>query len=121
MDIDRFHILIFWSAIIGAIVWFVWLDDSKFRYEIQYDDADLIFDDKPRDCEFLTAPLGRKNCSYEKEVLMFFFSRDLETDEQIISYDEGETWERNRDESTKVTYRGAINKRVHVVWVKTED
>jgi len=106
--------ILLWLCVIGAFVWFAWLDDSEFRYEFQYKDAEVTFDDKPHDCEFLTAPLGRKNCSYEKEVSIVQFSRDIKTGAAIISYDGGVTWNGNRG--------GPMNgKRVHVYWVKTAD
>ena len=38
-------------CLIGAIVWFAWLVDSEFRYNVQYDE--VIYIDKPHDCDFL--------------------------------------------------------------------
>jgi len=110
---DEIGTFVFWAVVIGAIVWFAWLDDSKLRYEIQYD-AEIIVDDKPRDCEFLTAPMSRKNCSYQKEVSVALFSKDVATGEPIISYDEGETWQWNGSGLTS-------GRRVHLYWVRTED
>ncbi len=57
MDGDGWLSLIFWCSL-GALVWFTWLGDSKFRYEWEYD-AEVIIDDKPHDCEFLSSPLAR--------------------------------------------------------------
>ncbi len=111
---DGIGAFVFWAVVIGAIVWFGGLDDSKLRYEIQYDDAEVTVDDKPHDCEFLTAPMGRKNCSYQKEVSVALFSKDVATGEPIISYDEGETWQWNRGGYTN-------GGRVHIYWVRTED
>ena len=111
MDEDWWAGLI-WFCAISAFVWFVWLGDSKFRYEIQY--AEAVVDDKPHDCEFMTAPLGKKNCSYQKEVSIALFSRDTKKGEPIISFDEGKTWTRNLGGPTK-------GERVYVSWVKTND
>ena len=102
--------LILWS-IIGAIVWFAWLDDSKLRYNFQYDE--VSYDEKPRDCDFLTAPLGKKNCSYEKEVSIVQYSISVSGD-PIISYDEGKTWHVN--EGGPITGTG-----VWVSWAKHYD
>ena len=102
-----------WLCVLGAIAWFAWLDDSKIRYKIQYD-AEVTVDDKPRDCEFLTAPLGRKNCSYQKEVSIVRYSQDTQEGGPIISYDEGETWQWNPGGPT-------AGRQVHVYWVRTND
>lgn len=104
---------IFWLCILGAIVWFAWLDDSKLRYEIQYDDAEVTAVEKPRDCDFLTAPLGRKNCSYKKEVSIARFSVSVKG-EPIVSYNEGETWHPN-------PFGPKSGARVEIYWVRTKE
>ena len=113
MDDGGFGWLI-WMCAIGAFVWFTWLDDSKLRYEIQYYDTEVIVEDMPPDCDFMTAPLGRKNCSFQKNVAIVLFSKDIQKGEPIISYDDGETWDWNRGGPTN-------GGRVHVFWVRTED
>ncbi len=102
---------IFW-AMIAAVVWFAWLGDSELRYNVQYN-GEVTYQDKPHDCDFLTAPLGIKNCSYEKEVSIFRFSIDIKG-EPIISYDDGETWHWNKDGPTN-------GKGVRVYWVRIRD
>ena len=102
--------IIFW-AMIAAFIWFTWLGDSELRYNVQYDEVTYI--DKPHDCDFLTAPLGIKNCSYEKNALLMLFSISIKG-EPIVSYDDGENWYRNEGGPTN-------GKGVRVYWVKTED
>ena len=113
MDSEEFGTLVIWLCAIGVFVWFVWLDDSKLRYEVQYD-AEVTIENKPHDCKFLTAPMGRKNCSYEKEVSIILFGKGVRTGEPIISYDEGETWRLNKGGPTD---GGAVR----VYWVRTEN
>ena len=105
--------LLVFGCVIGALVWFLWLDDSKLRYEIQHQ-AEVTIDDKPHDCEFFTAPLGRKNCSYQKKISIVLYSRGAGDGSPIISYDEGETWRFNYGGPTE----GA---RVNIHWVRTDD
>ena len=103
----------FWLCIVGTVVWFAWLDDSKLRYKFQYEDAEVTVTDKPRDCDFLTAPLGKKNCSYEKLVATFHYSVSTKG-EPIVSYDEGENWYSN-------PYGPKNGILVEVSWVRTKD
>ena len=103
---------VIWLGLIAAVVWFAWLDDSAIRYEIQFD-AEVVVEDRPRDCDFMTAPLGRKNCSYRKEVSVVLYSIGANEGEPIISYDEGETWYVNPGGPTS-------GKRVRVYWIRTE-
>ncbi len=101
-----------WLGIVVAVVWFAWLDDSKIRYELQYD-ADVTKTAKPKDCDFLTAPLGKKNCSYEKLVVISHHSVSTKG-EPIISYDEGENWYTNPFGPRK----GVL---VEISWLRTND
>ena len=79
-------------VVVGALLlWFLWLDDSQVRYALQYDVSEVSVEDKPHDCDFMTAPLGRKNCSYEKKVELVKFSVN-KNGQPIVSYDKGATW-----------------------------
>ena len=104
---------IIFLCVIGAIIWYVWLDDSKLRYEYQHD-AEVTVENKPRDCDFLTAPLGRKNCSYKKEVSITLFGKDKKTGRPIVSYDDGENWYLNEGGPTD-------GSEVRIYWVQSED
>lgn len=104
---------IFWLISALLVLWFGWFDDSELRYKMKYG-GEVTYYDTPHDCEFLTAPLGRKNCSYYREVEIIQYSQDKESGDPIISYDEGKTWQWNPG--------GATNgRKVEVRWGKTND
>lgn len=119
--------------IIGGIVWFAWLDDSKIRYEFEYSGAELEIVDKPHDCDFLTAPMGMKNCSYQKKVNIHFYSKfppssgdmfgpindpwdseNLIPGAPIVSFNNGKTWLFNRGGPMR-------GKLVMISWSRTND
>jgi hypothetical protein len=71
---DTFRGLLFLAAIglCGAWVWSVaspmtW---DQFRYSIEYetDQSNVYVEPKPHDCDFNKAPLGDKECHFEKVV-----------------------------------------------------
>lgn len=47
----------------------------------------------PHDCDFLTAPLGQKNCRYNKRVLTVRVQTSA-SNARLVSYDEGQTWQK---------------------------
>jgi len=58
--------LILWMSLFGAVVlWAHW--DSAFVLSIRFgvDEKNISIENKPYDCEFLSAPIGLKHCSYE--------------------------------------------------------
>ena len=103
--------LVFWLCVLVVAAWFGWLDDSKLRYEMAYDD--VIYEDKPHDCDFITAPLGRKNCRYEKKVLIVYYSIGVNGN-PIISRDHGENWYVNKGGPTD-------GMSVYISWVRYSD
>jgi hypothetical protein len=62
---------------------------SRVRYAVDYDR--VHFKPKPHDCAFLSAPLGSKNCHWDKivEVVMW---RQSPPGASQRSYDGGKTW-----------------------------
>lgn len=110
---EDYYGFVFYLVVIAIVVWFAWLDDSKLRYDIQYD-AEVTVDDKPKDCDFLTSPLSRKNCKYEKRVSATLYGSDDTTGKPVISYDGGDTWEWNEDGPLSGGY-------VTVYWEKVDD
>jgi hypothetical protein len=98
-------------AIIGAGIWWIlpdsWTDPIK--YSLIYDKVDssnVLYTEKPKDCDFMHAPLGDKGCHYKKAVNGFNaagyrivgedtprYSNDKHTDKAIVSYDDGKTWD----------------------------
>ena len=60
---DAFLVL---AALIGAFVlWTQW--DSVWVLSVRFkvNQENVLVESKPHDCEFLTAPIGRKHCSFE--------------------------------------------------------
>lgn len=51
----------------------------------------VIIEKKPHDCEFSAAPLGDKNCHYEKVMSKMMWSTSTKGD-PIVSEDDGKTW-----------------------------
>jgi hypothetical protein len=59
---------------LAAIFFFAMLDSvwvNRVRYAVQYSvDMDkVLMEPKPHDCDFLKAPLGEKNCHFDKTVV----------------------------------------------------
>jgi hypothetical protein len=84
-------------------------------------------ENKPKDCDFMHAPVGRKECHYEAEATAFNaagqvidhrvkFSRDT-NGKPIISLDDGKTWV--WDDGTEIRDRRI--KSVSVTWSKVAD
>lgn len=71
---------------------------SKLRYFIQYAPThdvgwDQITKDKiPHDCDWLSSPLGDKNCHYDAVVHSLRTSKDKSSSKPIYSIDDGKTW-----------------------------
>ena len=111
-----------WSSVIGGIllVWVVWWAipaawHSKVRYMIQYsvDYSEVHEDVRPHDCDFLKAPLGDKNCHYERTVSTIRTGRDQASGRSTVSFDDGKTWSWNDNDAWK---RGVM-----IGWNKVED
>jgi hypothetical protein len=81
---------------LGRVVESIW-PTSEVATELRYADegglqgAITHVDPVPHDCEFLSAPLGSKNCHYEKLVRTFRVRRRPDQSAEG-SYDEGKTW-----------------------------
>jgi hypothetical protein len=67
--------------------------DVKSRYAVWYNVAreNVTIDQKPHDCDWSTAPLGNKNCHYDK-VMTFVRTGIDRAHRPVISFDEGKTW-----------------------------
>lgn len=85
-------------VLLATGVWFaIWGRDSALRYSVQYeaDRSMVTVERKPTDCDFLRAPMGRKDCNYEKEILVAKHRRDTASGRAIVSFDDGKSWEWN--------------------------
>lgn len=74
----------------------------SFKYDVGFDDVQT--ETKPKDCDFMQAPLGLKGCSYKVHVRVYnadkisiagenppTFGKDV-SGKPIISYDGGKNW-----------------------------
>lgn len=83
-----------WLVIIGVIIFWSDIWNTKFRYGLALDlpTDKITIDKKPKDCEFLTAPLGSKNCHYDKSEQKIEMAMSKDGKSPLISYDEGKSW-----------------------------
>jgi len=80
------------------IIWMIWQAiegawHSKFRYAVQYwvPYKQVTEPNQPHDCDWLTAPLGSKNCHYDPQVQTIRTATST-TGRPIVSFDDGKTW-----------------------------
>jgi hypothetical protein len=70
-------VALFWLAVLGGIVIWFNLDGDNIvghlRYQITYgvDYAEVYMRPRPKDCDFWTAPMGNKNCTYKPTVAAY--------------------------------------------------
>jgi hypothetical protein len=101
-----------------------WVNSVWYAIEYNVRFNDVQTDARPRDCDFLTAPLGDKNCSYKAHVQVFTadgvlvagdnaptYASDAKTGKPIISYDGGKTWDWSTGPNLKPKF-------VRVFWVR---
>lgn len=69
------------------------LKGDAFWYSITEDAPidKVTVEKKPHDCEFSAAPLGEKNCHYEKIVDKVMWATSTKG-EPVVSEDDGKTW-----------------------------
>lgn len=99
---------------VAAGLWFaIWGRHTSLRYQLEYSTKSemVTIARKPADCDFLSAPLGRKDCHYEKTVFVEKFDVDPSVNRPIVSRDGGKSWTWNDGGPLK----GA---RVYVAWRK---
>lgn len=95
---------------------------SAWRYAWSYgiDSSHVSIEKKPDDCNFLKAPIGEKDCHYERVVSTVEISMST-SHSPIESFDGGKTWsEYTPDPGTTVPpYPAVIN--VTVTWDKVQE
>jgi hypothetical protein len=74
VDKDDFGMVFIWLFVAGASFWVYWVGGINvawysLRYGVSPDRVHI--DPKPRDCDFMTAPLGSKGCHYDEVVSAF--------------------------------------------------
>jgi hypothetical protein len=101
----------FWAFVAYWAIYAAWHSNFAYsvRYSVSYDQ--VTQQKKPHNCEFLSAPIGDKNCHYDPEVQSVrTATSDLGT--PIMSYDDGKTW---------VPNEWNVKPGVSVSWVKVDE
>jgi len=106
-------VMIFWGTSFVAIWLFPespWAYKWNYFYDKELEGATISIDHMPHDCDFFTAPLGSKNCHFEKNLL----SVRIRTDgpQRLVSVDEGKTWK-----TASPSDRAAV----YISWAKVLD
>jgi hypothetical protein len=122
---------LFWLAVVGTGIYVYWFGFNETWYAWQYDVAtsNVKVAAKPKDCDFISAPLGAKNCHYEPTVYVLNadgatiggtrkmkFSTST-TGRPIVSYDDGKNWDWYWGDKLPNTKA----ERVNVTWSKVAD
>jgi hypothetical protein len=115
----------------SSVLWLVvgyfliggWISDgweSKFRYSMYYGTTSehTTVNKKPHDCDFFKAPIGSKECHFDKDVTVTEtkVGNDTGTGKPVVSYDGGKTWAWN-DGAT----RAVPHTEVYVTYTKIEN
>jgi hypothetical protein len=96
-------------AILAWILWILlpasWTAPLLYSVIYETQTSKVHYVEKPKDCEFMHAPLGDKSCHYKKVVYAYNlegeliggddapkFSEDKNTNKPIVSFDNGKTW-----------------------------
>jgi hypothetical protein len=129
-DEDSTSIVLF---VIAGFVFLVYFKDTpwanavwySFEYNVGF--GDVTTGARPHDCDFLAAPLGDKGCGYKAYVQVFngdgalvagdnapTYSRDVNTQKIIMSYDGGKSWDWYIGENTP----NLRPKSVRISWVR---
>jgi hypothetical protein len=133
-SVDSFLGSLVWIGIVGFFIWIV-LPDSQtapWKYEVIYnlDSNKIHYTEKPKDCDFLHAPLGDKGCHYKKIIIGFNAAGDVvladdviygsknKTGEPIASLNGGKTWV---DKGAPIAPHDLKVSSVEINWVKTTD
>jgi hypothetical protein len=94
-----------------------WVWDSKARYGVQFSTStdSVTVDKRPQNCDIFFSPIGKKGCSYEKNVTVTKRAKDVKTGRRIISNDDGKTWDWDDDD------REPLGVKVYVYWSRVEE
>jgi hypothetical protein len=124
-------------GILGTVGFFIWtlLPESwtdPWKYSVIYstNSNSVHYTDRPKDCDFIHAPLGDKGCHYKKVVYGYniagvfvagddapIYSSDVQTGRPVISYDNRKTWQ-FLPEGTRIDTH--VDK-VEIDWVKVKE
>jgi hypothetical protein len=92
-----------------ALYFFVpasWTNGAWYGVRYNVEPGKVDTDPRPKDCDFIHAPLGDKGCSYKAHVRAYNaagvlvggedapkYGHDTKTGKPILSYDDGKTWD----------------------------
>ncbi len=91
--------------------------ESPWAYALRYstDLNQVKILPKPADCDFLHAPIGFKDCHYEKSTVVTRYKTDAQSGNTVVSYDDGKTW------ATAEAGQKPGSTQVYVGWVRVMD
>jgi hypothetical protein len=106
----------FFLVIVFVSAW-DWIWDSKIRYGVQYGTSrdNVLVEKRPQNCDLFFAPIGKKGCSYKKNVTVTKRATDAKTGRRTISHDGGKTWDWDDNDTDP---QGVS---VYVDWNKVEE
>ena len=121
-------------GIVAFFIWMIlpgsWTDPLKYGVIYNVDSSKVQYTDKPKDCDFIHAPLGDKSCHYKKVVYGYnsngdlvagdeapIYSNDVQTGRPTVSYDNRKTWQ-FLPEGQKMDTRVV---RVEIDWSKVQE
>jgi hypothetical protein len=57
---------------VSVVLLYLWLTPTSFLLKRQYglQSSHVLTEKVPTDCDFMSAPLGRKNCHYEQQITL---------------------------------------------------
>jgi hypothetical protein len=92
-------------AVIAGWLYFAGFNETWYAVEYHVSPGKIHIDTKPKDCDFMHAPLGDKGCHYEAAAAAYNaagevvggddapkYSHDSKTGKPIISWDKGKSW-----------------------------
>jgi hypothetical protein len=125
----------FWVLVLlGGAGWYFapnsWTDPIRYSTQYKVNYSQVYRRDKPSDCDYDFAPLGKKGCYYQKVVGAYNAAGDLvggdnapkydhdrQTGKPIISYDDGKSWAW----AVAVTPDDLTIKTVRIGWTKVKE
>jgi hypothetical protein len=113
---------LFWLAVIGVFIFLSDVSESKWRYaffhRVHIDHVTV--QKKPPDCDFLTAPLGRKNCHFDKVLATTMWSMST-AGKPIMSLDDGKSWFQFTPEPGAIVPQYPKVEDLYVSWKRMDD
>ena len=94
------------AVAVGGYIALVGYNEAWYAWQYDVSSSSVHVQPKPKDCDFIQAPLGAKSCSYKPIVSVWNaegvlidglikpkFGTDSKTGKPIVSYDDGKNWQ----------------------------